>query len=291
MTLTEHTETRREVGPVTRTDFVRYAGAGGDFNPLHHDDDYARRLGMPSVFAMGMWTAGLLGSLVSDQVGIAAVTALDVRFRSPVWPGDELLLTMDDAGQSRSCAVAATSDGKPRLTGTVRLDGDHTPRTAGSPPPTDRLRRIAASTFEDVTFFVERGKIIEFARAVHATSPLHYEVRQARAAGYPDVVAPLTFGNSLAHWSGGDATGIPVRLGLELSRVVHGEQRYRFSRPMVAGDVLTARRRVGGVGLKPARGRGDMTLVSVLTDFLDESGAPVVSEEMVMIEQPALSTK
>src|SRR6516225_516723 len=85
---------QRTVGPVTRTDFVRYAGAGGDFNPLHHDDEYAKGLGLPSVFGMGMWTAGLLASFVSDRVGLPNLRAFDVRFRSPVWPGDQLTLSI-----------------------------------------------------------------------------------------------------------------------------------------------------------------------------------------------------
>ncbi|MGQ4598889.1 FAS1-like dehydratase domain-containing protein [Nocardia sp. R6R-6] len=291
MTLTDEAREERVIGPVTRTDFVRYAGAGGDFNPLHHDDEYARSLGLPSVFAMGMWTAGLLASFVSDRLGPSSVGALDMRFRSPVWPGDELRLAIEDtngAGESR--AVSVTAGGAPRISGTVRVGSAPARNAPDSAPPTDeRLRAITATTFEDVVFPVERGKIIEFARAVHSTSPLHSRIADARAAGYPDLVAPLTFTNSLAHWSGGDATETPIRLGLDLARVVHGEQRYRFTRPMVAGDVLTARRRVGDVSVKAARDGGEMTLVSVVTEFVDRSGATVVAEEMVMIEQPARS--
>lgn len=289
MAAISNVETRRVVGPVTRTDFVRYAGAGGDFNPLHHDDDYAKGLGLPSVFGMGMWTAGLLASFVGDQLGLSDVKALEMRFRSPVWPGDDLTLTIDDPPVDGAQEIAVTAaDGKPRIAGRVwtepaeRIPAVERPAT----PPSERLEAIAACTFEDVVFPVERGKVLEFARAVHATSAVHYDLTEARSAGYSDLVAPLTYGNALAHWSGGDASEIPVSLGLELSRVVHGEQRYRFHRPMVVGDVLTARRRVGDIELKQARGGGEMTLVTVLTEFIDEAGAPVVVEELVMIEQP-----
>jgi acyl dehydratase len=283
-------KTQRRIGPVTRTDFVRYAGAGGDFNPLHHDDGYARALGLPSVFGMGMWTAGLLASFVCEHIALPHLKSLDLRFRSPVWPGDGLTLSIDDPGQQPSRAVAATAaDGTPRVTGTAGLDGAELATPPSNAPLTERLKAIAATRFDDVEFPVERGKITEFARAVRTTSPLHFDIAAARAAGFPDLVAPLTFGNALAHWSGGDAAEIPVRLGLELSRVVHGEQRYRLTRPMVAGDVLTARRYVADAHVKAARGGGEMTLVTVVTDFTDQAGSPVLREEMVMIEQPPKS--
>jgi len=69
---------------------VRYAGASGDFNPLHHDDEYARSLGNPSIFAMGMFPAGVLATAVTRWLGVGAVRRYSVRFRSRVWPGDRL---------------------------------------------------------------------------------------------------------------------------------------------------------------------------------------------------------
>ena len=66
------------VGPLTRTDFVRYAGASNDFNPLHHDDEYARAAGHPSVFAHGMFSAGLLASYLVAWFGPDSVRAFSV---------------------------------------------------------------------------------------------------------------------------------------------------------------------------------------------------------------------
>jgi acyl dehydratase len=80
-------------GPVTRTDIVTYAGAGGDFNPIHHDEEHARRAGMPTVFAMGMLPAGVLGIRLARWVGPASVVRLSIRFIAQVWPGDELTLS------------------------------------------------------------------------------------------------------------------------------------------------------------------------------------------------------
>ena len=82
---------KRVFGPVSRTDIVRYAGASGDFNPLHHDDELARAAGFPSVFAMGMLPAGLLATFVTDWLGAETVRRFTVRFKEQVWPGDVLV--------------------------------------------------------------------------------------------------------------------------------------------------------------------------------------------------------
>src|SRR6186997_3399213 len=81
------------VGPMTRTDFVRYAGASGDFHPLHHDEVYAREAGMPSVFGMGMLHGGMLGVALARWVGPENVRSFAIRFTGQVWPGDTLTLT------------------------------------------------------------------------------------------------------------------------------------------------------------------------------------------------------
>jgi acyl dehydratase len=83
------------VGPITRTDIVRYAGAGGDFNPVHHDDVYARSLGLPGVFAMGLLGAGYLSRVLAEEFGASTVRRFTVRFRAQVWPGETLDLTVD----------------------------------------------------------------------------------------------------------------------------------------------------------------------------------------------------
>jgi acyl dehydratase len=80
------------IGPITRTDIVRFAGAGGDFNPLHHDERHAQSAGFPSVFAMGQMQAGMLSRLATDWLGLGNIVSLRVRFTAKVWPGDELLL-------------------------------------------------------------------------------------------------------------------------------------------------------------------------------------------------------
>jgi acyl dehydratase len=79
-------------GPLQRADIVRYAGASGDFNPIHVDEGYARSTGAPSVFAMGMLPAGYLAHAVSDWFGGPQhLRRFKVRFTTRVWPGDEIV--------------------------------------------------------------------------------------------------------------------------------------------------------------------------------------------------------
>ena len=76
--------------PQTRTDFVRYQGASGDMNPIHHDQTYAEAAGYPTPFSVGMLQAGLLGTYASDWLGADNIRVFRVRFKEQVWPDDVL---------------------------------------------------------------------------------------------------------------------------------------------------------------------------------------------------------
>jgi len=77
-------------GPLTRTQFVRYAGASHDFNPNHHDEVYAKASGNKAVFGMGMLAGGYCARLLTDWLGDGALRGLRIRFASRFWPGDVL---------------------------------------------------------------------------------------------------------------------------------------------------------------------------------------------------------
>ncbi|MBX5481979.1 MAG: MaoC family dehydratase [Myxococcaceae bacterium] len=77
--------------PVDRVQLARYAGASGDFNPVHVDELYARSIGMPSVYAPGMLVMGFLGQLVSDWARGAQLRKYTVKFVKIVWPGDTVV--------------------------------------------------------------------------------------------------------------------------------------------------------------------------------------------------------
>lgn len=80
----------RTFGPVTMTDIVRYQGASGDLNPMHHDDELARSAGFPAAFSVGMLAAGWLGSYLTEQLGEENVWRLRTRFTGLVFRGDTL---------------------------------------------------------------------------------------------------------------------------------------------------------------------------------------------------------
>jgi len=75
---------------LTRTDLVMYAGASGDFNPMHTDEVAAQAAGMPSVFGHGMFSMGLLGTALTDYVGVGNLKSYKVRFTKQTWPDEEL---------------------------------------------------------------------------------------------------------------------------------------------------------------------------------------------------------
>ena len=112
---------------LTRTNFVRYAGASGDFNPMHHDDTIATQVGNPSVFGHGMLTAGLMARQLKDWFGPEAMRKFQVRFAKQVWPGDTLTFVAkvtdkrEDGGERLvdvEC-TATNQDGVEVLTGTA----------------------------------------------------------------------------------------------------------------------------------------------------------------------------
>jgi acyl dehydratase len=92
---------------LSRTQIAMYAGASGDFNPIHHDELFAQSAGYPSVFAHGMLSMGLAGRLLTDWLGDGVLREFGVRFVRQVWPGDTL------RGKATVKAVAA--DGRVSL--------------------------------------------------------------------------------------------------------------------------------------------------------------------------------
>lgn len=109
-----------------RTDLVRYAGASGDFNPIHHDEHFAQAAGNPTVFGHGMLTAGFVARCITDVVGAGSLRRFKVRFATRVWPGDTITCAgrvtrrYDEAGETRvdGEVTAITQRGETAVTGT-----------------------------------------------------------------------------------------------------------------------------------------------------------------------------
>src|SRR3954447_4369045 len=121
------------VEDLKRTQIVQYAGASGDYNPLHTDEIFATKVaGYPTVFAHGMLTMGMTGSLLTDTVGDGRLTKFGGRFTSQVWPGDSLTATATVEAVREEGGVklvdltvsTVTQDGREVFSGnpTARLD-------------------------------------------------------------------------------------------------------------------------------------------------------------------------
>nr|BFE61908.1 dihydroxy-acid dehydratase [Dactylosporangium thailandense] len=112
-------------GPLTVTDFVRYQGASGDMNPIHHDAEFARAAGFPTVFAVGMRQAGALAAFAADHFGPDNVRRFEVQFRAIAWPGDTLtysgeVVAVEESATHTVCTLALQVT---RQTGEVHIAG------------------------------------------------------------------------------------------------------------------------------------------------------------------------
>ncbi|GLK22874.1 UPF0336 protein [Microbacterium thalassium] len=126
-------------------------------------------------------------------------------------------------------------------------------------------------------YLVGREKVREFARAVFADDAQHHDPAAAQALGYADVVAPPTFAMVVQDLTLQQLLAEPDS-GIELSRVLHAEQRFRYSRPIVAGDELTAQLTVSGI-----RTIGGNAMVTSDAEVTDAAGAHVVTATSVLL--------
>ncbi len=118
---------------LSRTQIVQYAGASGDYNPLHTDEVFTKEIGgYRSVFAHGMLSMGLTGTMLTTWVGDGRLTKFGVRFVSQVWPGDSLTAAATVEGIREEggehfvdlALVTSNQDGQAVVTGeaTARVD-------------------------------------------------------------------------------------------------------------------------------------------------------------------------
>ncbi|SRR6266511_1084734 len=126
-------------------------------------------------------------------------------------------------------------------------------------------------------YLVGREKIREFAEAIGATDAAYLDPEAARALGHPDVIAPPTFPMVLAGSGTRAMVGDP-ELGLDFSRVLHGDQRFSYTRPVRAGDRLTCT-----TTIETITSRAGSDMITSRTDMIDEDGEPVVSAWSILV--------
>ncbi|SJM63718.1 hypothetical protein FM112_09410 [Gulosibacter sp. 10] len=126
-------------------------------------------------------------------------------------------------------------------------------------------------------YLVGREHVREFARAVFAANPIHTDLEAAREAGYADLVAPATF-TAVLQDRGMQLLLADPLVDFELKHIVHGDEKFEFSRPVLAGDQLTAELEVTRV---VARGRVNM--IQAQTVIRDVTGEVVVTSHATLV--------
>jgi acyl dehydratase len=295
---------------VTLTDVVRYAGASGDFNPLHHDEAAAKAAGMDGAFAHGMFSAGCLATAVTDAVGIESLARLAVRFRAPARLGvtlssdivvADIQRTDDHVAIELDCRLVDEQE-------VVVVSGSAALKTTRQAPHPDDAAPSAASGGELVgkrlapaVVAVERGPVQIFASAVGDDNPVYRSAEAAAAAGLNGIPVPPTFVFASAYWGAfADKQPAPAADDASLAELIallrngrkgvilHGEQEFTYHRPIRVGAQLHVNGFVESVEDKPGSGsRPGMSVMVVRTDYRDASAQLLTTARSGFLFRPA----
>ena len=293
---------------VSRSDIVRYAGASGDFNPLHYDDAAARAAGMAGSFGHGMFSAGCLATTLTDAVGVDSLSRFAVRFSAQARLGAALtsgVVVRDVRRESQGVFVeldCSLIDDD----GTVVVSGSATAATPSWPPagadvaPPPQPTGLVGTRLTPAVVTVERGPAQAFAAAVNDDSPVYRSTEAATAAGLDAIPIAPTFVFAVANFGtfaeqqppapAGSATLIELIAALRGGRngaVLHGEQSFSYHAPVRVGHIL----HVGGycetVEEKSAGdGRPGMTVMVVRTDYRNGSGELLTTARSSYVFRP-----
>ncbi|TGD37022.1 FAS1-like dehydratase domain-containing protein [Brevibacterium aurantiacum] len=136
---------------------------------------------------------------------------------------------------------------------------------------------------DEVSFTVERGKILEFARASHASDRIHTSPDEAARRGLSETAATATHVVAAGHHR--SQADMLDRLGLNIARVVVGGTGWRYHRPLVAGDELTGTRVLVSDEAKTSRSGRRLRIITLNTDFRLANGTVAVSQRETLIER------
>jgi acyl dehydratase len=138
-----------------------------------------------------------------------------------------------------------------------------------------------------VSFPIDRSKLAELAKAFGDDDPVWHDPEVARAAGFDGVPSPPTVTVLADHWRSGGVTALVEAVGLDLSRVLHGEAAWEYLAPVRGGDELTARQVVADVTTREGKRGGSMTLVTIDTEFTNQLGELAVRRTDTLIQTEA----
>ncbi len=146
---------------------------------------------------------------------------------------------------------------------------------------------IVGTDLGTVCFPVDRSKLAELARSFGDPDPVWHDPQAARDAGFEGVPVPPTATVIADHWRPGGASEMIDAIGADLARVLHGEASWEFLAPLRAGAEVSATQRVEGVTTREGKRGGSMTLVALVTDYVDGDGVTVVRRRDTLIEKGA----
>ena len=296
---------------VTLTDVVRYAGASGDFNPLHHDDAAARAAGMDGAFAHGMFSAGCLATAVTDAVGIESLARLAVRFRAQARLGatltsDVVVADVRRTGEHVAIELDCQLTDEQQaviVSGVVALKTTRpsAPSEVAPVPSVAPGTELVGKRLAPAVLVVERGPVQIFATAVGDDNPVYRSAEAAAAAGLDGIPVPPTYVFASAYWgafvdkqpapAGTDASLVELIALLRNGRkgvVLHGEQEFTYHQPIRVGDVLRVTGFVESVEEKPGSdSRPGLTVMVVRTDYRDGAAQLLTTARSTFLFRPA----
>jgi acyl dehydratase len=138
---------------------------------------------------------------------------------------------------------------------------------------------LKGKEYQEVEFTVDRDKVNQFAQAIGEDDPIYNDADAAKAAGYPEQVAPPTFATALQMQTSGQVVLDP-EMGLDYTRVVHGEQEFDYRRPLFVGDKLKATPRVGDIYAK-----GPNEFLVIESEIKDEKGETVIIARSTLLSR------
>jgi acyl dehydratase len=137
-------------------------------------------------------------------------------------------------------------------------------------------------SFPPFTIEIERGKVREFVQAIGDDNPIYYSKEAAQAAGYSDVPLPPTFPTTFTFWGNTHKWEQMQSLGIDIKRVLHGEEGYTYLAPIFPGDTVT-----GVMTLAQARttqgGKSSLDIFTFETHYTNQEGKPVLQEREVVV--------
>jgi acyl dehydratase len=138
---------------------------------------------------------------------------------------------------------------------------------------------LKGKEYQEVSFEVRRADVLGFAQAIGEENPIYLDPEAARASGYREQVAPPTFVTKMQIMTSGQVV-LDQELGLDYSRVVHGEQAYEWNRPVVVGDLLSATPRIADIYAK-----GPNEFLVIEAEVRDSSGEAVVVARSTLLSR------